>query len=206
MDRVLGMQNLRLILLASTLAFGAACSDSDANDGNSNANTKPDLAGTWRTECQAQTNNGQTSYLTFEISDATGRPRFTVTSYGDAACTVPVFQLSNESSRTLGEPVPTAPGAFELDVKFERLFVKPLADGALGFLGSAGCGESLTVGEERDVSATGCLFFKPIADCAYDYDIVKVEGDRLFNGVRGGDQCVPAGRPTSLNRWWFQKT
>lgn len=188
-----------ILMFGTTLTFGCSSTSSGGD-----APAKPSIAGTWRTDCQASTSNGQTSYLTYEISDRTSPPRFTVTAFGDAACTAPLFATGNASVRTVGASV-AAPGAYELDIAFQKLFVTPLASGAIPILAGAGCGTDLAVGVEKDISATGCLFFKPIANCAGDYDIVKVSGDDLFNGVRGGDQCVPAGRPKELNAFSFHR-
>ena len=105
-----------------------------------------------------------------------------------------------------GAEIPGVPGAYELDVAFRKLVATAYTAESAAMLGAAGCGAgALGLGEEKDVSATGCLFFRPIAQCAMDYDIVKVEGDRLYNGVRGGDQCVPAGRPRALNTFSFDR-
>ena len=49
------------------------------------------------------------------------------------------------------------------------------------------------------------MFFQPISAYGFDYGIVKVDGDKLYNGVRGEDQCVVAGRPKALNTYFFAK-
>jgi hypothetical protein len=166
----------------------------------------PDLSGTWTTDCLAQTNGGMTSYNTFEISDVGGTPRFTVTTYAESTCATKVFALANQSARTVGAEIPNVPGAYELTIDFKKLTAVAYLPMAGMTLSMSGCGTGpYTVGEEKDVSATGCFFFRPIADCAQDYDIVKVEGDKLFNGVRAGNQCVASGRPTALNTFSFNR-
>ncbi len=168
--------------------------------------SKPNLAGTWRTGCAPQQNGTQTIYTVSEVSEKAGTPRFTFTAFGDAACTVKLFSLGNENRRTLGSPVPEAPGAFELDVSFTKLFAVAHSPEAAAQLRSASCGTGdFVVDQEKDVTQTGCLFFEPISACPADYDIVKVEGDKLYNGARAGNQCVVAGRPKTLNAYFFAK-
>lgn len=187
---------------ALALALAVAVSTLAACDGTQ----APDLSGTWITDCTAQTSQGMTFYNTLEISDATGVPRFTATTYADPACKTRLFALANQSRRTVGAELPSLPGAFELTIDFEKLFAVAYEPMAALTLAMSGCGSgAFTVGEEKDVSATGCLFFQPIAKCAQDYDIVKIDGDKLYNGVRAGNQCVPAGRPTALNTFYFRR-
>jgi hypothetical protein len=49
----------------------------------------------------------------------------------------------------------------------------------------------------------GCLGFGqyPKTQCSADYDLVKVEGDKLQFGKRPADNnmCTPGKRPTALN-------
>jgi hypothetical protein len=166
----------------------------------------PAISGTWRTGCSAQTNDGRTTYSISELSEKAGVPRFTFTTYADAACTTKFFSIGNESRRTVGKPVAGVAGAFELDVAFQKLFAVAHSPAAAAQLRSASCGTGdFAVDVEKDVTQSGCLFFQPISACGFDYDIVKVEGDKLYNGVRGEDQCVVAGRPKSLNAYFFAK-
>jgi hypothetical protein len=47
-------------------------------------------------------------------------------------------------------------------------------------------------GEPQDVSATGCLWVTPASACPKEFDLVKVDGNRLFLGERpepGQDLC-----------------
>jgi hypothetical protein len=195
---------LSISFLALALATGLPACSADSDEPANAAPTPPSVSGTWRTTCSTQSSGGQESHTVSEVTDRT-TPRFTVTVYADRACTTPLFAVGNESDRTVGKLLPGKTDVWELDVKFKRLFVKPLADAALPILTGSGCGSDLAVGVEKDVSSTGCMFFKPIAQCGGDYDIVKVEGDRFWNGVRAGDQCVPSGRPRELNAWPFEK-
>ncbi len=168
--------------------------------------SSPSITGTWRTGCSPQTNNGQTTYAISEISEKAGVPRFTYTVFADPACTTKFLSIGNESRRTVGKPVAGVPGAFELDVAFQKLFAVAHNPAAAAQLRSASCGTGdFVVDEEKEVSQSGCLFFQPISACGFDYDIVKVDGDKLYNGARSGDQCVIAGRPKSLNAYFFAK-
>jgi hypothetical protein len=47
-------------------------------------------------------------------------------------------------------------------------------------------------GQPQDVSETGCLWVTPTSACPKEFDLVKVEGNRLFLGERpqpGQDLC-----------------
>ncbi len=193
--------------VASTAPTADAAPSADAASPIADAApSTPSVTGTWRTGCSPQTNNGQTTYSTSEISEKAGVPRFTYTVFADPACTTKFLSIGNENRRTVGKPVAGVAGAFELDVAFQKLFAVAHSPAAAAQLRSASCGTGdFVVDQEKDVSQTGCLFFQPISACGFDYDIVKMDGDKLYNGVRSGDQCVVAGRPKALNTYFFAK-
>ena len=163
--------------------------------------------GTWRTGCAPMMmEDGSTAWSTSEIINGGERGSFKFSLYGDNGCTVPLADFLIESRPVVGALVPEAgPGARELDVYFERQSVTPHVQAFVDLFAGAGCGTGpYAVGQLIDTSATGCLNFRSIDDCNADYDLIRIDGDRLYNGVRGGDQCVPEGRPTALNPFAFE--
>ena len=58
------------------------------------------------------------------------------------------------------------------------------------------------VGAKQDLLAGGCaeLGARPVAQCASDNDVVKVDGDRLWFGQRpaDNDMCSSEKRPQAL--------
>jgi hypothetical protein len=167
----------------------------------------PDIGGTWRTSCLAQSSQNGTFYAVYEDKNVAPQPRFTVTVYADSACTKPSYALGDEATQEVGAAISDIPGTYEYNIYYKRMFATAFDANGAALLQGAGCGTTpFTIGTEKDVTATGCLFFPALAKCAADYDIVKVDGDHLYNGLRSGaNMCVPAGRPTALNSFFFTK-
>jgi hypothetical protein len=181
--------------LTLTLCLEAACGQADL---------KPNTSGTWKTDCLSQTNNGQTTYSYFLLSDATGVTRFTISFYADASCASKLVSVGTESNPVIGDPVPTAPGAYAWTINYLKHFAVAFTPMGQGILAGVGCPGNFPLGVEQDTSQVDC-FFKSISSCGKDYDIVKVSGNELFNGVRAGDQCVASGQPTALNSFSFHR-
>jgi hypothetical protein len=59
-----------------------------------------------------------------------------------------------------------------------------------------------TRGRREDVSSTGCLWVVPVSACPQEFDLVKVDDERLFLGERpaaGRDLCREDRRPRALS-------
>lgn len=162
-----------------------------------------ELAGRWRSaQCEAYPGqNGQTNYLTreFDISTETWKLRFTV--YGDKDCKTPLFSgevngpysLSTRSQNVEGATL----GTFGIQSNHFTAFNQTMAD----TFTQSKCGQNnWKVGVPQDVSTTGCIGVAPQKQsCPEEYDIVKVDGDKLFFGQRVTDMCKESGRPTKFN-------
>lgn len=121
----------------------------------------------------------------------------------DPAMQRPTFTFRTHGPYAVQGPA-SVPGAFAA-VFFEdrKLVTLHTADAGLAAaMGLAGCG--LVVGQEVDVSATGCGGWKPVAVCREDHDLLApgAPGDttRLHFGVRprDNDMCTAERRPTAL--------
>ncbi|MBL8679726.1 MAG: hypothetical protein JNK05_11200 [Myxococcales bacterium] len=198
----------RSALVALALApLVAACGP--ANGDPALASVRESFRGTWRTSCTAMPmQDGSTVWTQYEVINRGERGSFKFSLFGNDTCSVRLADFLLESRQVIGALVPAAgAGARELDIFYERQSVTPHVPAFVMAFQSAGCGTGThAVGQQVETSATGCLAFQPIARCNADYDLIRIDGNRFYNGVRGGNMCVPAGRPTALNPFWFDRT
>jgi hypothetical protein len=119
----------------------------------------------------------------------------------DPALAQPVFAFRTRGHYTVLGPSPRVADAYEAvfveDAKYLTLKTdRPELIKAFGF---TSC--QLTPGVERDISADGCLGWKPVAVCNEDHDLLALtaEGGVRF-GVRprDNDMCDASKRPTEL--------
>lgn len=113
----------------------------------------------------------------------------------------PVFAFRTGGGYRVLAPSAQVPGAFEAVFLEEAKWVTLLSeDPALATaFGLADCG--LTPGIERDISASGCARWKPVAACGEDHDLLALDADGgLRFGVRpeDNDLCTAERRPTAL--------
>jgi len=114
--------------------------------------------------------------------------------------------LSNQPLRQPRDPDPRERGVAQRDQLVAREASTPHVADFVSLFEGAGCGTGpYAIGQTIDTSATGCLDFPPIDACNADYDLIRIDGDRFYDGVRGGDMCVPEGRPSALNAFWFER-
>ena len=85
------------------------------------------------------------------------------------------------------------PGAHEATFGFSSKRLTLYADGPLAQANGGACrGRVWTRGREEDVSSTGCFWVVTVSACREEFDLVKVDGDRLLLGERpaaGKDLC-----------------
>ncbi|MEL6599790.1 MAG: hypothetical protein AAGK98_10795 [Pseudomonadota bacterium] len=118
----------------------------------------------------------------------------------DPAGEVPVFRFRTGGTFTVTGVSPTVDGAWDADFgeDWKRVtLLHPDQAVATGF-GLAVC--DLTVGEEADISATGCGPWKSVAACPTDHDLLKLTEAGLQFGQRpaDNDMCTADRRPTVL--------
>ena len=104
--------------------------------------------------------------------------------FADAAGQVGLFALRVEGTYALLGASRAVPGATEANFRFGRRYLTASASGA-GLFAPSGC--ALEPGVERDVSADGCGFVPSVRAAPVEYDLVRLDGDRLFFGDRSGD-------------------
>ena len=176
------------------------------------AGSKPDIAGIYKTQCTPQFFNGNPTgtHAISELNTTGAKRRFLIHVFSDAACSAALYTVGNENTGTVGNPVAGLVDTYALDVTFTKIVATARSAAGAAFLASQTCAgrtsaSDFVIGTEIDASQQGCLFFEPLAVCSADFDIAKVNGSRLHNGVFGDNRCLAAGRPTVLNEWYFSK-
>jgi hypothetical protein len=195
---------LLVTVLSAATWMGCANDDGDAEL----AAVRESFVGTWRTACTPMPmDDGTTAYATYEVVNRGERGTFQFSLFGDEACSFRLADFLLESRQVIGALVPEAgPGVRELDIFYERQSVTPHVQAFVDAFQAAGCGTGThAVGQQVETSDTGCFAFQPIDACNADYDLIRLDGDRFYNGVRGGNMCEPEGRPSALNAFWFER-
>src|SRR5262245_46245917 len=152
------------------------------------------IAGIWESErCDVQERNGRqtSSRSVFVFLDGEWALEFT--QYSDAACTTPSLRAFFHGRYRITEPSRAVAGAYHATFGFSVKRLTLYDDGLLAQANRGACGtRTWTRGREEDVSATGCLWVVPISACREEFDLVKLEDDRLRLGERpaaGTDLC-----------------
>lgn len=189
------------IIATTTTTTATACTVAPTDDDSGGVAIEQALAQRRVTACAPTENE---LYLQARINTGTSQHAdFAVTFYTDEGCTEPFVQIRTEVERELGEALDMPAGAYELDVARLALFATAASEDGAEALRAAGCPGEYPPTQEVDVSPTGCFGFEAIDDCGFDFDIVALHQDILFGGSRGGDMCVPEGRPMLLGDTGF---
>jgi hypothetical protein len=156
------------------------------------------LGGTWRDPAPYPYGEAFGS-REFTFDDGRWTLRFTLSL--DPEGKLPVFDFRTHGRYEVGAPAKGVDGAYEAVFHEEQklLTLRTTDPGLAEAFGFAACG--LTVGQEKDVSATGCSAWKPVAECPTDHDLLAMVDDgRLAFGVRpkDNDMCTPDKRPRAL--------
>jgi Adenomatosis polyposis coli down-regulated 1 len=161
------------------------------------------IAGIWESErCDVQDRNGRqtSSRSVFVFLDDEWALEFT--QYSDAACTTPSLRAFFHGRYRITEPSSALAGAYHATFGFSVKRLTLYDDGLLAQANRGGCGtRTWTRGREEDVSSTGCLWVVPISACREEFDLVKLEGERLLLGARpaaGTDLCHADRRARAL--------
>lgn len=119
----------------------------------------------------------------------------------DPAGRSPVFSFRTAGGYRVLAPSAIVAGAYEAVFFEEAKWLTLEADdpALAAAFGLDGCG--LVPGVEKDISATGCALWKPVAICGEDHDLLALDADGgLRFGVRPADNdlCSADKRPTAL--------
>ncbi len=117
--------------------------------------------------------------------------------FADAQCLKPLYSFVFKGKVEMGAPAVGVADAMQAKVSFERILFT--LDCPRGASAAAQCADGkFTVGVQRDVSNSNCLFMKSVKSCGFDYDIVRIKDGMATPGFRTADMCKPEGRPTQL--------
>lgn len=198
----------RLLSTVSVLAVCAACGSSRGSE-KSDAAQASSPEGRWKSACftQGEGQAAQNVQLDFNITKDRWALDYVV--FTEGSCKEPFLTNHIEGPYKIGAASGSVAGAYEGEFMFDKKTVTPHMDAAVTILEQA-CGENTyAVKTATDVLEKGCAGFgsRPSAQCAADYDLVKIEGDTLRFGKRpaDNDMCVPEKRPTELGPSGFKK-
>jgi len=154
----------------------------------------PAITGIWESErCDVQERNGTrtSSRSVFVFLESEWALEFT--QYSDEACTTPSLRAFFQGQYRITKPSILVPGAHEATFGFSSKRLTIYADGLLSQASDGACGQRAWIrGREEDVSSTGCLWVVPVSACRQEFDLVKLDSDRLLLGERpaaGKDLC-----------------
>jgi hypothetical protein len=135
---------------------------------------------------------------TREFVFANGQWQLIFTHALDPDMTMRTFQFRAGGDYRVGEPGPEGSFATDFDEDWKRVTLFLTDPAMIAAFGMAEC--NLTPNLEADISETGCASWRPVTDCGTDHDLLKVEGDAMYFGVRpaDNDMCTPEKRPTTL--------
>ncbi|HZI12185.1 MAG TPA: hypothetical protein VE153_17510 [Myxococcus sp.] len=190
-----------------TLTTTAALAESPREE-NLGARTLRQAQGEWASE-QGEvrvSEGGGRTYLTRHFLFTPDANHATFVFYTDASFQVPNLTLRFWGGYTLLGESPAVKGALEAEFPLSNAAITPNTEGAAAFLNSAPAGTCGTqpwqVGVEQDVTASGgCILFGLNTATTVEYDLLKVQGNRLYFGARpadGGLLDSPERRPTAL--------
>ncbi|MGQ0566131.1 MAG: hypothetical protein ACT4OK_13825 [Gemmobacter sp.] len=182
-------------LSAAALILSALALPSMAGEW-ADAATLEGLKGTWVSPAPEPWYGG---FGTREFVFADGQWSLIFTHALDPAMTLRTFQFRTGGGYAVTGPS-SVPGAFEatFDEDWKRLTQLTAIPEVAAGIGLDTCG--LTVNLEADISQTGCAAWPPVADCGQDFDLLAMDPQGVYFGVRpaDNDMCTPEGRPTAL--------
>lgn len=108
------------------------------------------------------------------------------------------FQFRTEGPYRVGAPSAAVPGAYEAVFGYDAKYVTLLTGDDAVARRFAGCG--LRLNEEMDISGPGCANWKPVAACREDHDLVAIDRQGVYFGVRArdNDMCTADKRGRAL--------
>jgi hypothetical protein len=153
------------------------------------------LNGTWASTVPEPWYGG---YGTREFVFSGGTWQLIFTHALDRDMTMRTFQFRTGGDYRVGAPGPAGSYATDFDEDWKHLTVYTTDPGLQKAFGVDQC--ALTPNLEADISDTGCAAWRAVAVCGTDHDLLKVDGDAMYFGVRpaDNDMCTPDKRPTAL--------
>jgi Adenomatosis polyposis coli down-regulated 1 len=156
--------------------------------------TAPAILGVWESErCVAQERGGVRtgSKSVFIFLDHDWALEFV--QFADDQCARPTMKAFFAGQYEITQRSAVVAGANDATFGFSHKVVTFYDESLLAEANRGVCGPRMWKhGQPNDVSATGCLWVTPVSACQQEFDLVKIEGNRLFLGERpqpGRDLC-----------------
>jgi hypothetical protein len=162
------------------------------------------MVGHWISPEREYTTNpdGSVYYIVRDYTLTDDAFRAVTSIYGDPVSEVKFYTATVDGTYKLVGESKTVDGATNINFTPVQITMKPDSMAFVDIFMKSKCGDGMWgLDTLQDVSKTGCLSFRSIADCPVEYDIVKVQGDSLQLGVRSadGDLCSEGKRPQELS-------
>jgi hypothetical protein len=145
----------------------------------------PDLMGLWESEtCAVQEREGSrtSSKSTFVFLGREWALEFV--QFADDRCTNPTLRAFFTGHYQIGKPSSVVPTAHDATFVFSHKAVTVYDQSLLAEANRVCGGRVWKRGEPQDVTTTGCMWVTPVSACPQEFDLVKVDGNRLFLGER----------------------
>lgn len=150
-----------------------------------------------------QNPDGSMAYLIRDFTFSGSNWKLLLTAYGDPAQSVKLFEATVEGKYSLGKESIAATEAVEADFSFEKVTMTPFIEPLVAMFNESKSGHgNWKIGDSQDVSQTGCMFFRPVGEYGMEYDLVKLDGSKLYLGERPADNNMGSVelRPKSLTK------
>lgn len=162
------------------------------------------MVGRWVSPDREYTTNsdGSVYYIIRDYTFTDDAFRAVTTVYGDPLSDIKFYTATVDGTYKLAGESETVEGATKIDFTLAQITIKPDSLAFVDIFMRSGCGDGMWgLDTPQDVSRTGCLSFRSIADCPVEYNIVSIMGDSLQLGVRpkDGDLCSAEKRPEELS-------
>jgi hypothetical protein len=162
------------------------------------------LVGRWVSPEREYTTNpdGSVYYIVRDLTFSTDAFRLVTTVYGDPVSDIKFYTATVDGNYELVGASKTIQGAVDIDFTFSQITMTPNSLAFVDIFMRSGCGNGMWgIDSPQDVSKTGCLSFRSTDTYPKEYDIVKIEGNSLYLGVRpkDGDIGAPEKRPNELS-------
>ena len=121
--------------------------------------------------------------------------------FGDDQCTRPTSRAFFTGHYEITQPSRVVSSAHDATFGFSYKAVTLYDESLLAEANRACGGRAWKRGEPQDVTTTGWLWVTPVAACPQEFDLVKVDGNRLFLGERpqpGQNLCSEERRARTL--------
>jgi len=165
--------------------------------------TMPALMGVWESErCVEQERGGARTSSKSVFIFLDGEWALELVQFADEQCGRPTMKVFFAGRYQITHHSSVVAGANDATFGFSYKAVTLYDESLLAEANRGVCGRHAWERRQpRDVSATGCFWVTPTSACPKEFDLVKVEGNRLFLGERpqpGQDLCSEDRRAQKL--------